>query len=62
MATKKASKAQPFCWWTEDDDGLWLTDCAHTFEFNVGGPVENKQKFCGYCGKSLREVPAEGGR
>lgn len=41
------------CEWTEDADGIWHTGCGHTFFFDTDGPVENKQKFCGYCGLAL---------
>lgn len=46
-----------WCHWTEDENGAWQTACGHTFEFNDGGPVENEQQFCGYCGLRLHEVP-----
>lgn len=62
MATKKANTVQPFCRWTEDYDGAWETDCGQSYMFDEGGPAENGQKFCGYCGKPLREVPVKGGR
>ena len=43
----------PDCEWREDDDGVWFTGCDHAFWFDVDGPVENLQKFCGYCGGNL---------
>ena len=44
------------CEWCEDDNGLWHTGCGHLFFFDTDGPVENKQKFCGYCGKPMVSV------
>jgi len=41
------------CEWCEDDDGVWHTGCGHAFWFDSDGPVENLQKFCGYCGGNL---------
>lgn len=38
------------CQWTEDEDGKWYTHCDHVFEFILGGPEENQQRYCGYCG------------
>jgi hypothetical protein len=46
--------APTYCRWTYDVyDGSWNTGCGHAFTFNDGGPVENSQKFCGYCGGKL---------
>jgi hypothetical protein len=51
--TKK--QTGPICEWTEDtDDGSWDTACGHRFQFTDGGPKENGQQFCGYCGRSLK--------
>ena len=44
------------CKWTENENGLWETDCNDSFEFYSSGPVENGMKFCPYCGKPLEEV------
>jgi hypothetical protein len=46
------------CTWTPDDDGIFHTSCGHSFTFEDGGPVENQQKFCGYCGANLVESEA----
>lgn len=43
------------CVWTEDGDGVFQTACGHSFVFDTDGPVENKQRFCGYCGGKLVE-------
>lgn len=52
------------CVWRQesDDDAYWQTGCGHAFEFNDGGPAENSQKFCGYCGGTLVvSTPGTGG-
>lgn len=55
------SKQDLPCRWHEDLlDGSWDTDCGNKFQFNESGPIENGLKFCGYCGKRLKEV--RGGR
>jgi hypothetical protein len=46
----------PACRWTEDEDGVYDTDCGNKFMFTDDGPVANKMRFCGYCGKPLKEV------
>jgi ribosomal protein S27AE len=44
----------PCAWTLEDEDGrAYQTSCGEMFEFTDGGPVENKAKFCQYCGKAL---------
>lgn len=47
------------CAWTLDDTygNKWDTSCSEAYEFLTDGPVENKQAFCGYCGKRLVVVP-----
>jgi len=53
IAEVKRLKKQE-CLWQRNDgfDGEehWDTACGNLYEFAEGGPVENKQKFCGYCG------------
>lgn len=45
---------EPKCHWREDDDGTWIPSCGgDAFEFNEGGPVENKFARCPYCGWKL---------
>lgn len=48
------------CKWTLDsvewESNKWDSDCGESFTFEVGGPEENKMKFCCYCGKRLKEV------
>lgn len=41
------------CVWTEDEDGIWQTECGDAFAFDSGSPTENKAKFCQYCGAEL---------
>lgn len=50
------SSADSFrCTWTEDDDGVWDTDCGNRFETVEGTPHENDMLFCCYCGRPLVE-------
>lgn len=44
------------CTWTEDADGVWETECKNAYQFVDGGPFENGQCFCAYCGKPLVAV------
>ena len=47
----------PSCLWTLDDiDAAWDTGCGNRHVFTDGGPAENGQRFCGYCGRPLCEV------
>lgn len=41
------------CEWREDADGNWWTSCDNIHAFITAGPVENRYKFCPYCGKPL---------
>ena len=43
------------CTWTENEDGVYETNCGNLFVFNDGGPVENDFRYCPYCGRELRE-------
>ncbi len=42
------------CTWQEIEE-YWETDCGNAFVFDVGGPTENKVRFCCYCGRKLKE-------
>ena len=44
------------CIWTrdEDEDNAWDTLCGDKHIFIVDGPLENKYKYCPYCGRDLR--------
>ena len=46
------------CFWSVDDNGIFHTDCGHTWEFTSAGPEENGAKWCIYCGKALRAARA----
>jgi len=54
------SATAPECVWAMDDVGgesMWETACKQAFEFTDGeGPLANGLRFCGYCGKPLREA------
>lgn len=52
------------CKWREDGYkwdgyGYWETGCDNLFQFNTGGPEENRFKFCPYCGKPIEVVENE---
>ena len=48
-------KRKKFCIWKEDMNGIWETTCRDEFVLNDGSPLENKMKFCCYCGARLKE-------
>ena len=47
------------CVWMREDeeDNVWegscSTDALFCFNFNSGGPAENKFVFCPYCGRKI---------
>jgi hypothetical protein len=43
------------CLWADNESGVWDTDCGEAFFFENGGPIDNKLRFCGFCGKALKE-------
>jgi len=45
------------CYWTEDDDGIWHSDCGQDWQFIGGGPEENSVRYCNWCGLPVRAVP-----
>ena len=47
------------CKWTEDDCGVWETDCGHLYEINEGTPKSNEMRFCCYCGGALVQLEYE---
>lgn len=48
---------------TDHDCDYWDTACGEAFQFNDGGPRENKMQFCPYCGRAIaaRRARAEDG-
>jgi NADH pyrophosphatase NudC (nudix superfamily) len=40
------------CEW-KDEGEYWQTECDNAHEFTTGGPVENRHRFCPYCGKEI---------
>lgn len=44
------------CRWSEDEEGHWGTACGECFVFEVGGPTENRAKWCHYCGRRIEPV------
>ena len=47
------------CEWTEDEDGIWETDCGNMHVFLDSGPDENGYIYCPYCGKKVGEKKYE---
>ncbi len=47
------------CTWAQDDDededGSWATSCGQYFTIIDGGPLDNRMRFCCYCGKPIKE-------
>lgn len=41
------------CFWTQDEDGIYDTDCDNRFELLAGTPKDNRMKYCPYCGKLI---------
>lgn len=53
---------QGTCTWACEpapDIEMWETNCGNAFQFEAGGPTENKMQFCCYCGKLLAEATKE---
>lgn len=44
------------CRWTEDEDGVWWSDCGRGWCFNDGGPSENGVRFCQGCSGRIELV------
>lgn len=45
------------CTWKHEqtaDHAYYVTACGQDFCFEDGTPVDNKFKFCPYCGKKIR--------
>jgi hypothetical protein len=45
------------CTWAESADGVWTSDCGLTWEFSLGGPVDNQMMYCPKCGRPLVAQP-----
>jgi hypothetical protein len=44
------------CLWQYDEHyDKWDTDCDNGFQLTTGTPIENKMKFCPYCGRKIEE-------
>ena len=46
------------CEWKDRID-FWETECKKDHYFPYGDPVENKHKFCPYCGKEITLEPKQ---
>lgn len=56
LAAEVLTHRERRCVWRADDDGVWHTACGHAWEYTTGGPKDNDQRFCGYCGGALVAV------
>jgi hypothetical protein len=57
----QSTTASAYCIWTEDDDGVWDTECGNKFELISGeAPLRQRIKFCPYCGKAIRQSTTAG--
>jgi hypothetical protein len=46
------------CVWTYQSDeysDVWETECGKSYVFEDGTPLENEHRFCGWCGKPIKE-------
>jgi len=46
---------QATCIWTEDENGIYQTECWNAFELNDGTPADNGMVYCCYCGNLIKE-------
>jgi hypothetical protein len=49
-----------YCEWKEEDPdyAYWETSCGQPFGFVDGKPTSNEFKYCCFCGKLIKEIPA----
>ena len=47
------------CAWVSVDEEYYDTSCDNAFVFIDGGPVDNKFKFCPYCGEPIKVLKQE---
>ena len=43
------------CYWFEDGDNIYATECGHLWEFIDGNIRDNGAKYCPYCGGEIVE-------
>lgn len=43
------------CYWFEDGDNIYATECGHLWEFIEGDIHDNCTKYCPYCGGEIVE-------
>lgn len=59
VGSGREGKQVKCCTWTLDDDydgPSWDTACGEKFVFIDGGPMDNRVRYCPYCGEALEEV------
>ena len=62
LLAEAGTEELPVCEWREDGDDYdseqWETTCGEAFCFIDGDPVTNNIRYCCYCGKPVKAVPA----
>jgi len=56
MADKSTCEWRGASLW--ESEGVWDTECGHTFYFGEGGPCEDGIDYCCYCGKKIVRIDA----
>lgn len=58
VLTRYADHLERTCEWLHDDlhGDYYSTQCGNAYTFIDGGPKDNKQLWCGYCGARIVEV------
>lgn len=56
LATLDVEDGPDTCRWDDYED-FWESACGETYQFNDGGPKENRVRFCHGCGRLVRVVP-----
>ena len=41
-------------WWQDENCGIYQTGCNEAYEFIYDGVIDNKFKFCPFCGGEIK--------
>ncbi len=47
------------CKWSEDNDGVWSSECGDAWFFDSGDPQENSMVYCPFCGRHLTQLASD---
>jgi hypothetical protein len=51
---------EEWCYWIEDEEGVWVSQCDKMFVLTDGQPPKNHEMmFCCFCGKQIGELTIE---